>query len=154
MRIYLAGFDVFRPDSVEQGRKMKELCAQYGFEGCYPLDNEADTAQEIYEANVALLASCDVVAANCNPFRGQEMDSGTAFEVGYGCALGKKVYGYLADGRPMVEKLGKVDDQGFHVENFGQPLNLMIAIGATVVTGGLEECLQKIQADVARNCDL
>lgn len=34
--VYLAGFDVFRPDAAAQGQSMKALCARYGLEGLYP----------------------------------------------------------------------------------------------------------------------
>ena len=39
-KVYLAGPDVFLPDAVSIGRRKKELCAHYGFEGLYPFDNE------------------------------------------------------------------------------------------------------------------
>ncbi|KPW90352.1 hypothetical protein ALP58_200137 [Pseudomonas savastanoi] len=38
--VYLAGFDVFRPDAVEYGRYLKALCSAHGLEGLYPFDNE------------------------------------------------------------------------------------------------------------------
>jgi nucleoside 2-deoxyribosyltransferase len=31
---------------------------------------------------------------NCSPFRGVSLDAGTAYEIGYACALGKPVFGY------------------------------------------------------------
>jgi Nucleoside 2-deoxyribosyltransferase len=37
-RIYLAGFDVFRLDAAEYGRGLQRACANFGFEGIYPLD--------------------------------------------------------------------------------------------------------------------
>lgn len=81
-RIYLAGFDVFAPDAQERGARMKMLCAERGWIGLYPLDNEADSAEEIYCGNLELIRQADCVAANVNPFRGCEPDSGTAFEIG------------------------------------------------------------------------
>ncbi|MCT0975824.1 nucleoside 2-deoxyribosyltransferase, partial [Pseudomonas aeruginosa] len=38
-KLYLAGPDVFRADAVAHGEALKALCARYGFEGLYPLDN-------------------------------------------------------------------------------------------------------------------
>lgn len=143
-RIYLAGFDVFAPDAQERGARMKMLCAEHGFIGLYPLDNDADTAEEIYRGNLALIRQADFVAANVNPFRGCEPDSGTAFEIGYAAALGKPVWCYLSDARTMREKLGETDEHGFSVENFGSPLNLMLSQSAHVVEGGLVECLRAI----------
>ena len=40
LRVYLAGPDVFLPNAAEIGRRKREICAQYGFEGVFPLDNE------------------------------------------------------------------------------------------------------------------
>lgn len=143
-KVYLAGFDVFYPDAVERGKNMKQLCEQYGLEGLYPLDNEASNAKEIFEGNIGLIDECDYVAANLNAFRGMEMDSGTAFEVGYATAKGKQVYGYLSDGRTQVEKIGLVDDKGFTVENFDMPINLMIGCSAKIIIGTLEDALKQI----------
>lgn len=143
-KVYLAGFDVFYPDALERGRQMKELCRQYGLEGLYPLDNECSDSLEIFQGNLHLIDQCDFVAANLNPFRGQEMDSGTAFEIGYAFAKGKRVFGYLDDIRPQIERIGPVDAKGFAVENFGMPVNLMIGCSAQVVEGTLENCLQAI----------
>lgn len=142
-KIYLAGFDVFAPDAVQRGAKMKLQCAENGFCGLFPLDNEADTPEQIYEGNCALIDSADIVLANLNPFRGAEPDSGTCFEVGYAVAKGKKVFAYLDDGRTMQEKLGQRDAQGFAVENFGKPLNLMLACSATIVAGDFLQALRQ-----------
>ena len=40
LRIYLAGPGVFRPDALEQGERLKALCAEFGFIGLYPLDKQ------------------------------------------------------------------------------------------------------------------
>ena len=58
-KIYLAGFDVFYPDSVERGKRLKKLCEKYGFIGLYPLDNECDTAEEIFSANTEMIKNSD-----------------------------------------------------------------------------------------------
>lgn len=141
-KVYLAGFEVFAPDAKEIGERLKELCRKYGFEGLYPLDNECENAKEIYEGNIALIQSADFVIANVNAFRGFEPDSGTAFEIGYAAALGKKVAAYLTQTRPMVEWV--VDNNGYSVEDFGYPVNLMIAMGAEVVNGTAEDALKAL----------
>ena len=82
-KIYLAGFDVFAPDAKQRGAKMKMLCAEHGFIGLYPFDNEADNAPDIFAGNCGLIDQADIVIANLNPFRGDEPDCGTCFEVGY-----------------------------------------------------------------------
>lgn len=144
-KIYLAGFDVFYPHATTLGKYMKELCDNYGFQGLYPLDHEADSAKEIFNGNLALIQECDFIAANLNDFRGDEMDCGTAFEIGYGFANGKKIYGYLDDTSSMIDKLGLKDKNGLHVENFDLPVNLMIGCSAIIVEGTLEDCLIEIR---------
>ncbi len=124
---------------------MKQLCTQYGFVGLYPLDNEADNAEQIFRGNLALVEAADMVMANLNPFRGSEPDSGTAFEIGYACAKGKKIYAYVQDARTMQERLGTQDENGFLVENFGMTVNLMLGCAAQIVKGNLEDCLQQAQ---------
>jgi nucleoside 2-deoxyribosyltransferase len=74
--IYLAGPDVFLPDAREIGRRKKALCAQYGFTGLFPFDNDsAVTAgsavdRVIYEANVRMIRRADIGIFNLTPFRG------------------------------------------------------------------------------------
>ncbi|WP_353154703.1 nucleoside 2-deoxyribosyltransferase [Pollutimonas bauzanensis] len=159
-KIYLAGFDVFRPDAVQYGRQLKTLCEKYGFEGLYPLDNAApktlttlELARWIYHANIALIEEADILMANLNVFRGAEPDSGTVFEVGYATALKKPVWVYTDQARSLVEQVAVhkapgtrsyVDTQGYTVEDFGLNLNLMIACSAHVVVGSAEDCLQEI----------
>lgn len=140
-KIYIAGFDVFAPDAVNRGAKMKKMCEQYGFIGRYPFDNEADTANEIFKGNCGLIDGADIVIANLNPFRGKEQDSGTSFEVGYAFAKGKTVYGYIEDARSMREKFGEKDENGFSVENFNLPMNLMLAQAAKIIEGDFEKAL-------------
>ncbi len=163
-KIYLAGFDVFRPDAVEHGEYLKRLCEKFGFTGLYPLDNSAPPhltgkalAQWICDANLQLIREADIVMANLNAFRGHEPDSGTVFEVGYGVALGREVWVYTDETRSLVGQVGShktqeagrqriVDDQGFIVEDFGLSLNLMIACTANVVQGDAQTCLAQIAA--------
>lgn len=137
-RVYLAGFDVFRPDAVEHGRYLKALCDAHGLVGLYPFDNEVapdlaahQTARLICEANIAMIRNCDAVLANLNPFRGAEPDSGTAFEVGMAVALSKSVWAYFEDTGTLREQIAHdaqgFDAQGFQVEDFQLTRNLMLA---------------------------
>ena len=168
-KVYLAGFDVFYPDAAVRAAAMKERCAAHGLEGLFPSDIAVDPtgltptgfATEIFRRDVLLIDRCDIVAANVNAFRGAEPDSGTCFELGYGYAKGKALYAYT-DGPPtMPERVathhGPVtrgddgpprDPAGMHVEDFGAPVNLMIAVPATLVLGNLDDCLARIRADL------
>mgnify|MGYP003377433889 CR=1 FL=1 len=81
MRIYIAGFDVFRKDAVEYGISCKKLCASYGIGALYPFDNEADNAPDIFRGNLALIDACDVVCANLNAFRGKSRTAAPALSL-------------------------------------------------------------------------
>jgi nucleoside 2-deoxyribosyltransferase len=154
MKIYLAGPDVFRPDALTWADEARTLLLQYGHHALIPLDNEETTAEGIFKANIALIAEADAIIANLNPFRGLEPDSGTAFEVGYAIALGKRVIGYLSDARPAVDKLAEhfggslvrmedrpTDPNGMFIENFNLPLNLMLGVSCEIIEGGLKQAL-------------
>lgn len=158
LKIYLAGPDVFETDAIQQGKRLKKICLQYGFEGLFPLDNEIkddgtpyEIAKIIREANIKLIESSDIVMANLNPFRGLEPDSGTVYEVGYATALGKKVYAYAADLRPMIERIREKEElatdavlcqEGKVIEDFGLSHNLMML--DLIVSDSAEGCLAHI----------
>jgi nucleoside 2-deoxyribosyltransferase len=146
-RIYLAGPEVFLREAKEIGERKKALCRKYGFEGVFPLDNEVNvegkSAREIgfciSEVNEGLIKSCDFVIANITPFRGPSVDVGTAYEMGFAHALGKKVFAYTNVATPFTERtvkaLGKVtrdvdgklrDEYGMFVEEVDLTDNLMI----------------------------
>ncbi len=48
-KIYLAGPDVFLPNAIEEGERLKALCEEYGYEGLFPMDNiiSGETPTEI-----------------------------------------------------------------------------------------------------------
>jgi peptide deformylase len=150
-KIYLAGPDVFLPNAIEEGERLKALCHSHGYEGLFPMDNvitgqtPQNIAMKIQDANKKMIHACDIVIANLSPFRGPEPDSGTVWEVGYAQALGKTVFAYSHDRRNLKEKtqallnLG-VDNTGMAIEDFGLTHNLMFA--SCVVADHFEECLK------------
>ena len=157
-RLYLAGPDVFRPDAADHGRQLVALCAQHGFRAVFPLAaalpdglSPQALARHIYQANVDHIAECDAVLANLDFFRGPEPDSGTCFEVGYAVARGKPVIGYVPEEGSLAERIrrrypqavgaGLVDAAGWQLEEFGLPLNLMLAVPCRIVVGGLRAAL-------------
>lgn len=128
----------------------KLLCAKYGFEGVFPLDTELELsglspeqqAEKIFTANTELMDSCDLIVADMTPYRGESMDVGTAFEMGYMSAQGKPVYGYsnVSDNfavrsaklLKLSERLSEPgvfeDEDGMRIESFGElSENLMCA---------------------------
>ncbi len=155
-KIYIAGFDVFSDDAIKIGNEYKVICESYGFEGLYPLDNDLEGSKEIFNGNIGLINQCDIIVANLNNFRGQTMDDGTAFELGYGLASGKILYGYIDSDIDMVSKIGYKDKDGYNVENFGKSRNLMIAESTTIVEGDFEDCVKRLKLDLTkkRNLDI
>jgi nucleoside 2-deoxyribosyltransferase len=163
--LYLAGPDVFRPDAAAWGRRLVALCAEYGFTGVFPLKESlpADlptpqaVARHIYQANVAQIAACDAVLANLGFFRGAEPDSGTCFEVGYAVAQGKTVVGYVPEEGTLAERIrrhhpealgpGGRDAQGWELEEFGLPLNLMLAVPCRIVVGDARAALALLRSE-------
>lgn len=67
--------------------------------------------EELGQRNTTLLERCDAVLALLD---GPDVDSGTAAEIGYACALGRPVVGWRSDLREAGE-------------NHGTPVNLQVA---------------------------
>ena len=146
MKIYLAGPDVFHAEALEIARRKKALCAAQGFEGLFPLDNDigaaadaskAEIAARIYDANIAMLDRSDAVIANVTPFLGAGCDDGTAFEIGYAVARGLPIALYdngigdtASKGAVFVQDAPSRADPKIEAEDFGLPVNLMLAIPA------------------------
>jgi len=148
IRVYLAGPEVFLINAKEIGEQKKAVCNKYGFEGVFPLDNEVDTKNKspkelglcISEVNEDLIKSCDLVVANLTPFRSPSADVGTAYEIGFAHAIGKKVFAYTNIAAPFTERTvkalgGKVkrdsdgklrDTQGMFIEEVELTDNLML----------------------------
>jgi len=162
LRVYLAGPEVFFPNAVAQGAEKKRLAAEYGFEGVYPLDNAIEAgpsmapealARTISHGNEALMRGCDLIVANCTPFRSVSLDAGTAFEIGFMRALGRPCFGYSNAAGDYASRvraapgaaLAAWDSETLNaeIEDFGLAENLMIAI-AVLESGG-----QFVARDVA-----
>lgn len=140
VKVYLAGPDVFYPEAGSLAVEKRRLCKAVGLVGLHPFDNEvkrnnitaSEAAESIYYANIALMRSADVCIANLTPFRGPNVDDGTAFEVGFCIALGMPVWGYEvseASYHTKVFESGVALRKGEVVEEFGLSTNLMIAVG-------------------------
>ncbi|MCH9752486.1 MAG: nucleoside 2-deoxyribosyltransferase [Alphaproteobacteria bacterium] len=150
-RIYLAGPDVFLPDAKAFALVKKKLCTEYGFEGVFPLDPEIKNAADLAPAELAatiarnnenLMRGCDLLIANCTPFRSVSMDPGTAYEVGFMRALGRPVLGYSNIAAPFAQRSKDYRSKGepiphdgdfpeTEIEDFGLAENLMIDCAIT-----------------------
>ena len=156
-RVYLAGPEVFLRHATQRGEQKKAICAKYGLEGIFPLDVELalqnkprrEAAFTISQANENLIKTCVAVIANMTPFRGVSADVGTAYEMGFGRALGLRVFAYTTSTVKFLERTrralgGKAardetddlrDDNDMAVENWGLMDNLMLE-GAVHASGG------------------
>jgi len=176
LKLYLAGPEVFLPDGVAHAEEQRRLCTKYGFVPLHPMDNnlllgnkDFKTATRIYRGDVGQVRECDIVVANCNPFRGVcIVDDGTAYELGFANALGKVSYGYIGSMIGLVERTIRdyqteiwpvdptlhIDREGYLVTNaFGTSINLMLQCGITesagrLVEGDFEDCLVAIREDL------
>jgi nucleoside 2-deoxyribosyltransferase len=142
MKIYLAGPDVFLPNAIELGRKKSALCARYGLEGLYPLDNAIELAAAgaslaIFKGNETMMDAADAIIANLTPFRGPGADGGTTYELGYMAGRGKPCFGYSNDPSTYADRVREftdvfrrdsrlADSDGLTVEDFRLADNLMM----------------------------
>jgi len=147
-RVYLAGPDVFFPARAQIFGRLLAQCDVLGMVGVPPTDGglseglrgtDDESAQRIYEGNVALVRTADAVLANLASFRGAEPDSGTVFEVGFAIALGKPVAVYGVPDTSYADRVAasiactrdaqgvlRETSSGVEVEGLGQRLNLML----------------------------
>jgi len=150
-RAYLAGPEVFLRDPFAKAAELRALCARFGIEGVFPLDNEtpplpgeapAAHAARIRAKNLDLIRGADLVLANVTPFRGLAADEGTVYEMGFAAALGLPVFPYSEAAGTLLERTARTmpvalegpfwrDADGMMVEEFGLEANLMLVDPAT-----------------------
>jgi len=159
--VYLAGPMVFLTDAERIFGIMKDILKNYGLKGVAPVDNQSNLIgvrpgrelnEAIYEADVEIMNSVDGVIFDLSPFRrGTEMDTGTAFEIGYCRSLGIPMTGWTTqtlfypehvseyvkerfgqiliddvEGAPGVKSGGARDPDGVLVHSAGLYQNLMV----------------------------
>lgn len=158
--VYLADLTRYHGDAKAVYEKQKALCRSYGLDAITPLDRAAgiiETSAENPYAKAAgltrnyleLIKSCDAVIAELNDYRGYECANDVAFECGAGFELGKKLFGYMKDTRPCIEKIPHYGEQaefrdmtGSNVENFNYPANLMFGSSMDICQGSLEAAVK------------
>lgn len=104
-RIYLAG-PLFSHAEMEYNRKIRDLLVKKEFSVFLPQENAEDTTVErerqhqehIFKKCVEGVDSSDIVVAVLD---GVDVDSGTAWEIGYAYAKGKPVVGLRTDFRSL-----------------------------------------------------
>ena len=171
-KLYLAGPEVFLRDAIDIGRRKKGFCAEYGFEGLFPFDNQThpEACEEpidrlIYRANVAMIRDADAGIFNLTPFRGPSADIGTVFELGLLAGLGKPTFAYTNDGIDLLERMKRSRNAVFDeaaaqwfdrgdmlIEDFGNVDNLMI--DAYLAEQGEDRFVRRMTAQSAAFDDL
>ncbi len=138
MKIFIAG-PLFSQAEREFNLKLDEFLRGHGFGTFLP---QRDVGQlwkkihrrgqkayrKIYEDDLCGLEGADVVVAVLD---GQDVDSGTAFEVGYACAKGKPVIGLKTDVRMYA---------------IGEEVNNMLVQGVKKIVKGFDELLSALNA--------
>ncbi len=144
--VYLAGPDVFLPEPQRRLEAMRQICARHGLHALTPLDPlpgevGKPEAATIARRNEAHIRRSSAILANLTPFRGPGADPGTAYEIGFGRALGRPVFGYATVGADYAARVRRLsrgsagrDADGLQVEDFGLFENLMISCG--IAAGG------------------
>lgn len=171
IKAYMAGPDVFKPNTDQIAETKKAILAERNITGIYPSDTKIDnfsfskeTAAKIFTCNIELMNESDVIVANMTPWRGPSMDPGTITELTYGATKGKLVVGYYeGDTKAYTQRVVDYYDHqvtgdgsgpiiasdGNSIENFEQEDNLMIP-GFIKMSGGeifpsFEEAADNIQ---------
>jgi nucleoside 2-deoxyribosyltransferase len=164
-KIYLAGPEVFLPNAREMLDLKAALAREAGFMPLSPGDLEippADTKTghgcNINAVDERMMLEADAVIANLTPFRGIAADTGTSYELGFMCALGKPVFAYTNvaanhftrikaqyNGVAAIDETGRYrGPDGLSIENFDMADNLMLhggilRRGGVVIVGNAPE---------------
>ncbi|WP_156103869.1 nucleoside 2-deoxyribosyltransferase [Acidithiobacillus ferrivorans] len=143
-------------------RKIVTACELWGLEALLPIPanqsldrhgvsgitvpGKTKDAVSVFELCMDMIRSCDALVANITPFRGDEPDAGTVFEIATAYALGKPVVAYTLDTRLTHERHahnGSITANGalmcrsgFLVEQFGLSCNVMVAQACHAIVFG------------------
>jgi nucleoside 2-deoxyribosyltransferase len=156
-RVYLAGPEVFLSNAREVGARKRAICERHGLVGVFPADEEdaCDPAQPLSEQGLAIsramervMRGCDAMIVNLTPFRGPSADVGSAYEMGFMRALGRTIFVYTNDDRPLLDRVASIcgavrarlggeheDPDGMAIEPFTLQDNLML-VGGVIASGG------------------
>lgn len=164
-KIYLAGPEVFLPNAADMLKAKADMARDYGFIPISPGDLAIPAAEtrllfgcNISEIDEQMMHEADAIIANLTPYRGVAADTGTSFELGFMCGLGKPVFGYTNVSKDHFQRVsdyyeGKIKQDetgryrgsdGLSVENCEMIDNLMlhggiIRRGGSVIVGNATE---------------
>lgn len=167
-RVYLADVNRYEADAKEIYGRLKALLASHGLQAVTPCDwaegfpeaecgNPYGMAAALTENYRLLMKSCDAVIADLNDYRGYECSNDVGFECGMGFEMGKRLFGYMDDARPCIEKIPHLgesaeyrDMTGCNVENFNYPANLMFGSSMEIYEGTLESVIEQIAGSLKK----
>lgn len=99
MLVYIAG-PLFNEKEREFLEEINSVCRAIGISTYLPSQDggllNQDNDDEVFQTDIEALNKADIVVASLN---GVDVDSGTAFELGYAFAKGKKLFGLHTDFR-------------------------------------------------------
>lgn len=132
-RIYLAG-PLFSHAELEYNRKLRDLLHNKGFSVFLPQEDADDTTDErekqnqecIFKKCVEGVEGSDIVVAVLD---GVDVDSGTAWEIGYAYAKEKPVIGLRTDFRSLSDGI----------------VNLMVEMAIVALAGDEDELLKLME---------
>lgn len=104
-KVYIAG-PLFSEGELDFNKKLRDAVAQKGFSVYLPQEHTEDTVDMrheykqnyIFQNNVEIIDDSDIILAVLD---GADVDSGTAWEIGYAYAKGKMIFGLRTDFRTM-----------------------------------------------------
>lgn len=100
--VYLAA-PLFSEAEREFNKKLRDAIRKLGFLVFLPQEDSNNLGvhgrqRQIYEKNVKAIDASDIIVAVLD---GPDIDSGTAWEIGYACARNKKIIGLRTDFRTL-----------------------------------------------------
>lgn len=160
--LFLSGPDRYRTDAKEWYGMLARRFIDLGYDIVSPVDftpppvllQDPDPyalAVAQFQFNLDMIEIADGVVADLSNFHGLEPNGDTGFECGYAFGKGKKCLALMDDARIMQKRIpgydehGKfVDMNGYDIENFNYPINLMFACSMPVIEGSLTDMEETI----------
>jgi nucleoside 2-deoxyribosyltransferase len=110
--IFLALRDYYTKNNDLKGKDASERLKEAGYQVIYPYFTPYDHKRplrewiaELLQENLKRVDQCEYFAGDLNDFRGYECSNDVAFLSGYAFQKGKKLFGFMDDVRPMIEKI-------------------------------------------------
>jgi len=156
--VYIAGPQVFLPQPEQFYEEARSICIELDLVALCPYAPNLKSAQDIWQHNITLLRSADAMVVDVSPFRGVDMDVGSAWESGFMHAFSKPIVNYSFDNRTLLQRtkdhfgidshaphfnhLKGLMPDGMSVESFEYMNNLMSASAAIQhIHGDLRQAL-------------